>query len=889
MMGGLTCPGEETIVAFAEGRLSDAALADVESHAVACAHCQDLLAVAVGSGALKRASVGGGEGAALRGSAHWPLRGAGRASLDRGAQVGRYTVLTIVGRGGMGEVYAAYDPELDRKVALKLLRPGRGAPDAARAQARLLQEAKAMARLSHPNVVGVHDAGTFEGRVFIAMEYVEGATLTDWQVEGSRSQREILAIFREAAAGLAAAHAAGLVHRDFKPGNVMIAHDGSVRVMDFGLARSLNEGPNDEPGGPAAAARPGDPRLTQTGELLGTPLFMAPEQFAAGATDARTDQFSFCVALYWALHGTPPFRGDKLETLTASVLGGRVEPAPPGSAVPAWLRRVVLRGLAVDPAARWPTMAALIAALADDPARRRRRWSLAGVALGLAGLSLFAIARSAGSRAQLCAGGPSRLAGIWGGDGPDAHPRRDAVEKTFLASGVPGAHEVLDRVVALLDRYRTDWLSTYRDACEATQLRHEQSPALLDLRMSCLDERRLALSALTNVLSTADRGVVKSAVKAASALPPLDTCTDRGQLEAAVEAPRDEATRKRAAELRERAATAKALNDTGKHLEARALARGTLSEARLLGYRPLVAETLVNLARTYGAVAFQPEVVPIEEESVWTSLAVGRDDLAAEVSGYLVYHVGSYLGRYEEGQAWARLADALIDRAGAGHEILRAWLLTGQVGVELSRDHNSEALALSQRALKIKERLLGPDDGDLASSLNNMAEALARLGRTAEALPLNARASELYARTFGPTSTEAAMSLSNRAEYLIALARPGEALDPARRSLALWEAHLGAAHPVLGFPLTALGRAMLALGRPQEALPPLERALKLRESPPTPVTAETRFALARALWDAHADRARARELATKARAAYSRVSDAMHAAEIDAWLAARAR
>jgi serine/threonine protein kinase len=298
-------------------------------------------------------------------------------------------VLEILGRGGMGEVYAAYDPELDRKIALKILHAGGPANDS-RGRSRLLREAKAIAKLRHPNVIAVHDAGTLDDRVFLAMEHVEGMTLGAWLAERPRTRQEILNVFVAAGRGLEAAHAAGLVHRDFKPQNVMVGRDGDVRVMDFGLARSIDEEPEPVPGPAALAAAQSDLAvsagapgraalpLTRTGELVGTPLYMAPEQFRAERTDARTDQFSFCVALYQALYGAYPFAGAGFGELMAAVNGGQVQPPPAKSAVPPWLRRILLRGLSVDPAARWPSMQVLTAALGRDPARRRNRWLARG-------------------------------------------------------------------------------------------------------------------------------------------------------------------------------------------------------------------------------------------------------------------------------------------------------------------------------------------------------------------------------------------------------------------------------------------------------------------------------------------------------------------------------
>src|SRR6478672_1459215 len=326
----------------------------------------------------------------------------GKATLARGASIGRYVVLGLVGRGGMGEVYAAYDPELDRKVAVQLLRvkPGAGV-SLMEGRQRTLREAQAIARLSHPNVVVVYDVGPFEEKVFIAMEFVEGNTAGFWTQSQNRTWQETLKVYLAAGRGLAAAHEKGLVHRDFKPDNVMVSRDGQVRVMDFGLARQAEKpangngtgervivlaepaadgdvptttqplgAPTPEPGAPIAPLdgstmvlnggssqdqRPADidatnavrfdERLTRTGAMMGTPAYMAPEQFRGKPTDARTDQFAFCVALFESLYGERPFAGNTLMALTTNVVNGRIKETPTGTKVPPWIRKILLRGL----------------------------------------------------------------------------------------------------------------------------------------------------------------------------------------------------------------------------------------------------------------------------------------------------------------------------------------------------------------------------------------------------------------------------------------------------------------------------------------------------------------------------------------------------------------
>ncbi len=317
--------------------------------------------------------------------------------LDTGARIGRYVIIERVGTGAMGVVYGAYDPELDRKVALKLIKPGQGAKDTARA--RLLREAKAIARLQHPNVVAVHDVGVFEDQVFLAMEFVAGGTIKSWLAAQPRSWREILDVFIAAGRGLAAAHAGGLVHRDFKPDNVLLDKEGRPRVVDFGIARQADGGDDElaetgdgEDDGTAtlrdSSGKHALATLTKTGTWVGTPAYMAPEQFLGERGDEKSDQFSFCVALYEALYGERPFAGDDMLSISVNVTTEQLRPLPKDRGVPTWVRRVILRGLKVEASGRWDSMAALIRALDNDPVAKLRRRLIVGgvVALGAASL-----------------------------------------------------------------------------------------------------------------------------------------------------------------------------------------------------------------------------------------------------------------------------------------------------------------------------------------------------------------------------------------------------------------------------------------------------------------------------------------------------------------------
>src|SRR5579871_271549 len=413
----MSCPDANRIIAFADGALPEAERLAVALHLDSCELCLALVA------ADTRPSLA--EGTAER---------AKHAAVATGTAVGRYLLLELVGSGGMGDVYAAYDPKLGRRVALKLMNERVAA---AKGTERFTREAQSVARLSHPNVVAIHDTGEFLDRVYLAMEFVEGQTLAGWLGAGPRSWREIRDVFAAAGAGLAAAHEAGLVHRDFKPQNVMVGRDGTVRVMDFGLAADVAELDVDDAaidtGRPGLELTTHTLALTRTGTLVGTPLYMAPEQFQRRKTSARTDQFSFCVALYEALYGERPFPSSSFSTLVDAVTTGRVREPPRKARIPTFVRRVLLRGLAVDPDKRYPSMSDLLKDLRQDPQRHRRNVALGAALAALVVLGAVGVQRAATRGQRMCRGAADRLAGVWEPGG--AGPRHDAVRKALLGAG----------------------------------------------------------------------------------------------------------------------------------------------------------------------------------------------------------------------------------------------------------------------------------------------------------------------------------------------------------------------------------------------------------------------------------------------------------------------
>ncbi len=393
----MECLDANAVQDLMSGALDDGTRASAVRHLDGCDDCRGLLSLLAKQATrdaamstlgdqkvdLKRLAMTASEGPTNRPTPD-PLGETADVSLIRqsgmrqiGKVFGKYTLVDRIGAGAMGVVYRAEDPGLGRKVALKLLHK----PDETLAK-RLVQEAKAMAQVNHPNVVQVYDAGISEGSTYIAMELIKGGSLRTWQQE-KRPLPEVIEAYIAAGRGLAAAHAAGIIHRDFKPDNCLVGSDGRVRVTDFGLSSAR---PNDD-----TDDTPEELELTNSGVVLGTPAYMAPEQFTGGNVDPRTDQFNYCVALYEALYGSRPFKGKSFDELGDNVCEGRVSPPPRDSRVSGALRAILLRGLSKVPGDRYPTMDHLLDDLGRDRSRAWRNTGFVAAALAAAlGLGLFA-------------------------------------------------------------------------------------------------------------------------------------------------------------------------------------------------------------------------------------------------------------------------------------------------------------------------------------------------------------------------------------------------------------------------------------------------------------------------------------------------------------------
>ena len=610
-----------------------------------------------------------------------------------GERVGRYTVLEPLGEGAMGVVLRAYDATLDREVALKVVRPPgvRGSEKLELARGRLVAEARALARLSHPNVVAVYEVGVHRGLIYVAMELVRGVDLQRWlRIDGPRPWREVVELFLAVGRGLAAVHAAGIVHRDVKPANILVGDDGRARVGDFGIARAVVElDPPQLDGQELNAHDLARTAVTAQGRVVGTPAYMAPEQHEHGEAGPAADQFAFCIALVEALWGQRPYQVELRRLLAAK----RAGPRPPSSRrrVPAHLRPIVARGLAPDPAARFPTMDALCDALAHDPRARRRRWLGAGlVALaGASGLG-FALARP-----DPCDDAAHGLDGAWD------RSTRAARENAFAGSEHPWAPQAWAHASAQLDGWSAQWLAMHRELCE---LGRAASPdPLLDRRRACLAARRRGLVAITDALAEATPDVVDHTFELVAQLRPVAPCGDPASLANAVELPDDPSTRDAVEQARAELARGRALIDAGRYRAAVELGEQAVIEARTLEYPPLVAEALTFVGIAHQRVGEEPQARARLEEAVWLAIEIGHDEAAGDAAIALVWSSGRQAITIEDALHWGELARVELTRRGGDP---RAELVRLEHGLGAAQDtaaRYDDALQSYARALAIAE------------------------------------------------------------------------------------------------------------------------------------------------------------------------------------------
>ncbi len=749
------CVDPDELVAFASGRLTGDALERVESHLDGCDTCRAAMAAAA------RLDPG------FTATSPSPARRAGRdlEVLSKGTAVGRYQVVSVAGAGGMGVIYRALDPTLNRTVALKLVRSDRVGAGAAE---RLLFEAKAMARIVHPEVLPVYDAGTFGSELFIAMEWVEGKTLRRALEGPARPWREIVALFARAGRGLAAAHRAGLVHRDFKPENVLVGDDGRLRVSDFGLAHDVEQ-------------REG---------LAGTVGYIAPEVLRGESATAASDQFAFCVAL-------------------RDALGGRG---------PTSLTRCVQRGLEPSPAARHLSMEALVAELERHTRPRRAALAAAVAALLVVPAAAWALLRP--SDAERCSRGAARVEEVWSAN------RKSAL----LAAAPEGERAKAARIAGVLDVFAARWAEAHRHACEATHVTKQQSELLLDLELACLQQRLAGVHALVAALEAAPAAALPRGVEAVQEAVTLGRCSDTGWLTASGGAKLTATERAKVSALREALAAARAPLLLGPLPEGRARAEALLVEAKALNVKAVEGEAGLVVAEFLRKLRTREAEGAELERALDDVVLAGTEAQYPQLLGeawLLRMRASTDAARFDDAERAEKNLAANLRAIGADPWLqVRHDVSLGTLRFRQSRPDEALAAFAGARAglpalPEAEARLVGSDvhSGEALVLLTQ-----GEIGRGVKSLELAIAATE---ERFGPTHAKLGDLRHNLAEALLVrgeLDRAKQSVDEAGR---VWAQVYGAENPRVGVNLTLAAHVLSAQGRPGEALAAVAEAKRL--------------------------------------------------------------
>ncbi|HEX4382618.1 MAG TPA: serine/threonine-protein kinase [Myxococcales bacterium] len=822
----MSCLTDEQVTDLADGRMEPARALEAQNHLDGCPACRRLVAAVADSGSQ-----------ATQPADTQPLE----MPIGRGTAIGRYLITSVLGAGGMGAVYAGYDPELERRVAIKLLHDRINSEDAD-CEDRLRREARTMARLVHPNVVRIYDVGIHGQRTFIAMELVEGRTLRRWLQGEAPGINDIMAAFAAAGRGLAAAHEAGILHGDFKPDNVFLSHEGRACVGDFGLSRPLERGQSTD------SFDGGTP-----GTIRGSPAYLAPEVMAGLRPSAASDQFSFCVSLWEALYGRRPFEGRSPFQLLAQARAREVHPEASKN-VPRALRQVLLRGLDPDPAARHESMAALLEAIEQRP---RRKLLLGAIAGAVVVACVLVLARPGSAR---CSGAAAELAPSW------SSARRTALGKAFHAAGQDAAWTVADRA---LSTFAANWTAVHTNSCRATRIEGHQSEEVLERRSRCLTNQREVVAALGDLWLKAPKELLAKAPAALTSLPLPATCGGDGPLNAEKLAEPTPEAAPRVAELRRDLATVSAQLAAGDPASALTLARRVSADAKKLGYPPLEAEALLPLGRALHQHGDLELAEHAYEDAMLAAVAARHEQVLAESLVRLTRFIGLDRARLEEGETLLARATPVVARLGdgklasdleMGHGLLRlergdlegarkiftdqlpiVEALVGpdaqQVGelhhnlfmVAYKLGRNGDARTEAQLTLSILERALPPENPRLTIAVMDLATVEAGLGNLSASHQLFDRSLRIAEKNQGPEGPIVAMVLANQSEILADEGDLTAAHAGNERALRISTATRGPTHPLTAHLEMALGLLDWQAGAVPAALDHLGRAAKLRE------------------------------------------------------------
>jgi serine/threonine protein kinase/tetratricopeptide (TPR) repeat protein len=742
-----------------------------------------------------------------------------------GTLIGRYVVVKQIARGGMGEVMLAYDTTLARNVALKIVLPSVAS---AESRERMLREAQAMARLSHPNVVGIYDAGVHDDEVFLAMEYVDGVTLRDWLKE-PRSRREVLSVLKQAGRGLAAAHKADIVHRDFKPQNVIIARDGRVCVLDFGIARGVAPG-KGSPASSRPEAPPSEPKgaallektITLEGSVLGTPGYAAPEVMLGHEADPRADVFSFCVVLWKALYGSMPFPTE-LFAYANAVCGNEPLRLPPVKG-PRWLHEVVVRGLERDPAARFASMEALLVALDASPVRRRAT-VLAGVlvALSVTGITLAELHHRA-AVAAACRAEGDVIVTAWSAGS------HEAARQAMLSETDAFAKERTDKTLERLDDYARAWTAEQSASCLATRVARTQSEAAHSNRSDCLLEGRMQLEIVVQTLASGDPGAHRHSLATVNSLPRPGLCAEVGGGRSLYWLPADPSARDRSLAGRRDVLRSEVLRVTGSLADAQKLAEHAISVAHDAGDGQLEARAEHALGKVLSKRYEIDGALQHERRAVARAEAVGADHLAGLAAADAAFLLDNRLQHHDEARSWLELAQGKLARVG-GDEALELEVAVSQVALDQEHDPR-RALEENARAIDLARRVDGELHAIYCDQIGNRGIIYDVLGDPAGAARAFRQEVDCDVNASGAHAPGLGLDYGNLADDQIALGQWDDAVASARHAAEVREA-IDPKNPMLSWIYALEALALDGAHRYAEAEGMARRAVDLASENPS--------------------------------------------------------
>lgn len=703
-----------------------------------------------------------------------------------GTQVGRLVVLKQVGEGGMGRAYSAYDNVLDRRVCLKFLKTS-GVVDASIGNQRLIAEARALAQISHPNILPLFDVGEFEDQVYLVTEFVDGWTISEWIAQEQPNTQQILSAYAAACAGLQAAHAAGIVHRDFKPDNVMIGRDQRIRVMDFGLAVS-----NDD---------------EEATKGYGTPRYMAPEQFDGDSASSRSDQYAFCLSLVASLGGDLEQCRDHPEGLDALPLD-----TP--------LRAAVQRGLEPELEMRHPDLTAIVDALSAN--KRGRGWQLsAALGAGLA-LTIGYVGYQHWQQAPAC-NLVEQPSNVWQG------ANRQTLREGFAATALPYANSTMEHVLPVIDGYLSSWSEQRLDACEATHVEKVQSADLLDRRMICLDSQLAQLDSLGQLFAVADQSIVDGAMQSVLDLPDPSACADRAALLSRAALPTNPGDREQYAELDQTLAAAWADRHAGRYQSALDKLEAIRSDVADFPHLPTQGRFQQLLGDTIVEMEDKSAAESAFDEGLFRALAGG--DIAVAVDSAMG---GAFLHTSIDtdpalAARWYSRAELLAAQLDDPERQARLANEYGQF-LLLRTDQAERALSKLEFALNEYTRIFGPQSPQTAMVMNEYAWALHRNGDLEAAIEFGGRSLAVIETSFGTHHNAYLAGANNYASLLTTAHRSDEALALLEKAYEAGADSVGAEHKDVLFLLLAWATALFEQSNFEQARPRFQTVMRDTES-----------------------------------------------------------